>query len=429
MDRKIRVLVITYPFWREDDNLGNSYSNIFKGMDDRIEFAHIYCKDNMPQNKLCHKYFHISEHELIRSVFTRKEVGKAMYLEDPMATPEASYSAAYNKARSMRWELFLMARDFLVSWGAWKSKELDKFVEDFKPDLIFGSLSYIPLVNKMMVYVSKKFNVPLVPYPWDDFYSLKRKSYSLIYWFRFLVERRYIKKTARQSTYLYTITKQMKDEYEQYFNKECRLLYKGHHFDGDGNIKHFESYPLNLVYMGNVGGGRWKVLARMASEIEKLNGDEQKMMLYVYTMSPRTEEMKAKLNIDGSCKLMDPIPQSETMKVMNAADVLVHVEPTTLKEMYFYRLSFSTKLVDYFFNAKCVLAVGGETASMAYLRDNNAGIVETDPNKFGNILKKLASNPQLIEKYAENAWSCGKKNHRIEDIQEKIYSDFSRIAK
>lgn len=429
MDRKIRVLVITYPFWREDDNLGNSYSNIFKGMDDKIEFAHVYCKDNMPQNQLCHKYFHISEHDLIKSVVTRKKVGRAMYIEDPMATPNASYSSAYNKARSMRWEIFLMARDFLASWGRWKTEELDKFITDFRPDLIFGSLSYIPIVNKMMVYVSKKFNVPLVPYPWDDFYSLKRKSYSLTYWFRFLIERQYIKRTARQSTYLYTITKQMKDEYEEYFGRECRLLYKGHTFDGEAPKKAFTKYPIKMVYMGNVGGGRWKVLAKLAQVIKEINNEGQKMVLDVYTISPRTDEMRSKLNIENACRLMNPVAQSETMDVMSNADILVHVEPTSLKEMYFYRLSFSTKLVDYFFNAKCVLAIGGKTASMAYLRDNDAGIVEINPKMFASTLKRIADNPKLIEEYAMKAWACGKKNHRIEDIQERIYNDFLQFVK
>ena len=58
MQRKIRILTITYTTWREDNNLGNSYSNIFKGMDDRLEFASIYFKDTMPENALCHNYFH-----------------------------------------------------------------------------------------------------------------------------------------------------------------------------------------------------------------------------------------------------------------------------------------------------------------------------------------------------------------------------------
>lgn len=424
MSRKIRVLVITYPFWREDDNLGNSYSNIFRGMDDKFEFAHIYCKDNMPKNSLCHKYYHLSEKQLIKSVFTRRKVANSFVLNDPMDTPDIINSANYDKARAMRWEIFLMARDFLVTWGQWKSDELNKFIESFKPDVIFGSLTYIPLINNIMVYVSRKYNIPLVPYSWDDFYSLKRKSFSLTYWIRFLIERRYIRKTVLQSTYMYTITKQMQEEYSQLFDKECRLLYKGHLFEGDMPINIKQQYPLKLIYMGNIGGGRWKVLEELAKAIEELNQNGQKMELLVYTMSPKTLDIISSLTIEGACRIMSPVPQSEVMTIMKSADILVHVEPTSLKEMYFYRLSFSTKLVDYFYNARCVLAVGGETASLAYLRDNDAGIVENNPAKFRGILKQIIDTPPLIEQYARNAWNCGKRNHQITEIQNMIYNDF-----
>ena len=59
--QKIRILVITSMPWRNDNNIGNSYSNIFSGLEHKIEFAHIYCRSGMPQNNLCHKYFQITE--------------------------------------------------------------------------------------------------------------------------------------------------------------------------------------------------------------------------------------------------------------------------------------------------------------------------------------------------------------------------------
>jgi len=61
MKRKIKVLVITHSSWRNDTSVGNSYSNIFVGMDDRIEFVQIYIRDGIPENNLVHKYFKISE--------------------------------------------------------------------------------------------------------------------------------------------------------------------------------------------------------------------------------------------------------------------------------------------------------------------------------------------------------------------------------
>lgn len=81
MNRKLRILVITYLPWRDDVSVGNSYSNIFKGMKDKIEFAHIYFRDDAPDNDIVHRYFHISEKGLLKSIWNRKAVGHSFYLE------------------------------------------------------------------------------------------------------------------------------------------------------------------------------------------------------------------------------------------------------------------------------------------------------------------------------------------------------------
>lgn len=430
MQRKIRILTITYTTWREDNNLGNSYSNIFKGMDDRFEFASIYFKDTMPENTLCHNYFHISEKKLFKSIFSRKPVGEGFFLENPMDTPKQKFSSAYNKARSLRWEIFLLMRDYMASWGNWHSKELDAFIENFKPDLIFGNLHYIPVINRLMVYAKNKFNIPLVLYPWDDFYSLKRISYSPVFWTRYLLERRLIYKCATNCDFMYTITKQMQEEYRSYFGKDSHILYKGHVFEGDAPVRQYDrSKPIKVVYMGYIGAGRWKVLAQLAQVIREFNNDSKNIEMFVYTMSPHTPEIENGLNIKGACKLMDPIPSEETMEVMNSANVLVHVEPVNNADMYIYRLSFSTKLVDYFYNAKCVLAIGGNTASMSYLKENDAAFVVNDVSETKDIFRRLLDNPELIETYGKKAWVCGMKNHKIENIQSMVYADFCNIVK
>lgn len=428
MNRKIRILFITYSSWREDNNNGNSYSNIFSGMDDRIEFANIYFKDNMPKNKLVHTYFHISEKELMKSAFTRKPVGASFYLDNPYDTPNATYSAAYNKARALRWDSILLLRDYWTVAGKWKTKELDDFVESFKPDIIFGNLHFVPVYNRIMRYLSKRFNVPLVLYPWDDFYSTKRISYSLIYWFRFWLERFDIKRCADQASYMYCITKQMQKEYSEYFHKKCKILYKGRDFDGIPPVKKEYLDPVRLLYMGNIGSGRWQELGRIAKELNKINAKEPgKVKLDVYTLSPHTAEIKKVLNIEGTSVLHEPVGTDEVEQIRNEADILVHVEPTVERERLNFRLSFSTKLVDYFYNARAIIAVGGETSAMDYLRENNGAIVETDTSKLGGLIDGLVHDKKKMQEYALNAWNCGKRNHRIQDIQNRIYKDFCNL--
>lgn len=429
MGKKIKILVITYLPWRNDTSVGNSYSNIFSNMTDKFEFAHIYFRDGMPDNELVHKYYHISEKKMIKSIFNRKPVGKAFYLENPRNPERVQFSAKYNIMRKLRWESFLFARDMVGRLGKYKSAELDKFVEDFQPDLIFGTLGYVPVVNDIMIYLKNKFNIPLITYPWDDYYSLKRYSFSPMFWIRTLTERRMIKKCALASEYLYTITDQMKEEYTRYFNKECRLLYKGYNFDENVySPKNEVSDPIKLVFMGNIGCGRWKVLGKLASVIAKINSENgSTAYLDVYTLSPTDEKIQAALNIEGSSSLNPPVDNEEVLNTMKAADILIHTEPTSLKDRTFFRLSFSTKLVDYFYSARCILALGGKTASMDYLERYDVGIVQSDDKCLEQTVRELLNNRDKILEYGKKAWNCGVKNHDIQKIQNKIYSDFCNI--
>jgi hypothetical protein len=82
--------------------------------------------------------------------------------------------------------------------------------------------------------------------------------------------------------------------------------------------------------------------------------------------------------------------------------------------------------VDYFYNARCILAIGGETSAMNYLRKNDAAIVETDSTKFKSLIHNLLKDKQRILEYGRKAWECGKRNHQIEDLQNMLYNDFCK---
>lgn len=425
MDNRIRILVVTYHPWREDISVGNTLSNIFDGMEGRIEFANVYVRDDKPSNKLVGRFFNISEKELAKSILTRKSVGKEVEAVGETEKKE-NFSVSYNAARRMRWDSLLLAQDLIGIMGVWKSKALEEFVESFNPDLIFGPLGRMPVGNNIMTYLSRKFYCPLVTYPWDDHYSLYKKSWSPIFWLKLFVERKAIRNCAKQSSYLYCITSLMQKEYSEYFGKVCKLLYKGFDFEHKPMIKE-PSSVLKLIYMGNIGSGRWKILSKVAAAVNEINAGGKKLELYVYTLSPKSEEMLRALNV-GESHLMDPVPSSEKMKTLESADVLLHVEPTTEKDRLLFRLSFSTKLVDYLYNAKCILAMGGDTASMRYLIENNAGIVELDATRIKDRLMELVSKPSRIVDYAEKAWECGVRNHKISTIQERLYNDFKQIV-
>lgn len=413
--------------WRNDNNIGNSYSNIFNGLEDRIEFAHIYCRVGMPQNSLCHKYFQINEGDLVENILKKKPLGTAFELDDALNTPMEKFSNAYNKMRVMRWEAFFLARNILWDLADWKTERLDKFVEEFKPDIIFGTLTYMPNINKMMVYLNEKYNIPLFIYAWDDVYSLKQYSWSLFYWIRRIAQRKWIKKTVNHSLKMYVIDEMMRKEYNQYFHKDCDILYKGYNYDEGFQGKKVDEV-VRFIFMGNLGARRWVALAKLADILKSYNEEKENVSLDIYSLSPISEEMRKKLEIKGTSRIRDVVPNERVMDTMRSADVLIHVEPLTKKDMLFYRLSFSTKLVDYFKAGRCILGFGGKTASLEYLEKTEAGVVVYDMKKLPAIVEKLIINPDLIEAYGKKAWECGVKNHQISIIQNKLMEDFKSLC-
>lgn len=427
MKNKIKILLVTSMPWREDNNIGNSYSNIFGDLDN-VEFAHIYCRSGEPQNKIVKKYFQITEQALIKNLINSKNVtGKKVFIDENSYDKKEKNSSVYNKMRILRWEVFFLARDILWGIGRWKTKELDEFVEEFNPDIIFGTLTYMPNINKLMVYLSDKLQKPMIVYSWDDVYSLNQFSLSPIFWLRKFIQRKFIRRCVAKCEFLFTITKQMQKEYSSYFNKECKMLYKGYDFKSQPIMDNVVNDPIKFVFMGNVGAGRWQTLSRLAIAIEKINTLSGKKLgvLDIYTLSPVSQKMKEKLSIEGVSVLKDTVDSSKVMDVQKDADLLVHVEPTSRSERLFYRLSFSTKIVDYLYNSRCIFAVGGNTATMEYLKENDAGIVVNDMSDLEKNLKEIMTNPDLIVKYNKKAWDCGVRNHQRGDIKSMLMKNFT----
>ena len=430
MKDKIRILVITYLPWREDNSIGNSYSNIFRGTEDRYEFAHIYIRDGMPQNSIVHEYYHISEKILFKKIlFSREPVGRHFRIDKCNEEKRDEFSKLYNKARILRWELFFLLRDIAGMPYSWKTKSFESFIDAFHPDLVFGTLSAYPIISNMMCYISKSRNIPLVTYPWDDHYTLNRKSWSPIFWLRRFQGRYYQRKSVKQSSYMYVISDLMKAEYERIFKKECRILYKGYEFNKKYIVEYKEHCPLNIVYMGNIGSGRWKSLAFLAKVIETINDKygSSVAFLNVYTLSPKDAAIQKSLNVEGASRLNDSVPNEEVNGVLGNADVLLHVEPMEEKESQFYRASFSTKLVDYFLMAKPIFSLGRMTSSTDYLLKNDATIYLSVDNAIFEM-EKIIGDPSVLKTYAQKAYNCGVKNHQIGKIQLGVYNDFIKIC-
>ena len=102
------------------------------------------------------------------------------------------------------------------------------------------------------------------------------------------------------------------------------------------------------------------------------------------------------------------------------ADILLFAESLSNKDLT-ARLSFSTKLTDYFAAGKCIWAVGNaELGPIDYIKTENAGFVSTNENEIHAVLDEITKDPNIVSQRAAFAFECGRRNHSKEMVMKKL---------
>lgn len=426
----MKILLFSATPWNTDNSFGNTYSNLFEGMSG-VEFFNIYSSFGFPKNNVSGKYFQIDEKSLALSIVKPSKInGREVMMDADASTLSTNESHRYEEIKKKRWWIFFLLRELIWLFGKWRSDGLDKFVDEAKCDILFVPLYHSIYLNRIILYLKRKTGLRMVTYVSDDVYTNRRISFSPYFWLNHFAAKHMVRKVVNQCEYIYVISDIQKKEYECVFNKECRILVKGNHFDTCPPCKNEISHPIHMVFTGNISAGRWKSLAIMAKAIAEVNHAEERIRLYIYSATPMTKRMSSALSGNPSVFLMGSVPGHRILQIQQDADVLVHVESFNLKERLQVRHSISTKIVDYFFRARCIFAAGpADVASIDYLIRNDAAVVALNQKMVIEKLGLIVNDPDILAEYAIKAWDCGRRNHRIDIIQKNLYNDLKQLIK
>lgn len=432
---KGKILVISKNAWNNSNSFGNTATNFFSNWND-WEFANIYCRTDIPNNDICKKYFRISESDLIKNLFKRDKIGKVVSYEELKNETEINSNINVSKGkrlydyfRNHRWTLLLWAREVLWSVSNWKNNKLKKFVIDFNPDIIYMPVGDCFYTYNILSFVSKISNAKIVLMIADDIYSLKQFSLSPLYWINRIILRKKIRNSINKASICYSMSDIQIEELRHEFGNKFKILRKGASINKmDVNKYNKSNNILKFVYTGNVTLGRWETLGAIGDVINSLNEDGIKAELNIYSTNILTKRMKRKLNSSNEVKFMGALSPQRVKEVQQEADVVIHAESFKLRNRLKTRLSFSTKLVDYFQSGNCILAVGPDNInSIDYLKKNDAAIIVTDLEKLQDSIKKIIDNPIVIKEYRSKALKCAINNHDINKIHKSLKEDFESL--
>lgn len=431
----MRVLILSAEVWQDGTNGGNILSNIFESSN--YEFAQVYCNPGIPQNKLCRKYYQITDSMVIRNSINRNPVGKTFELTDRMVDkensltevmPEKQNKKMYSFFHRHRMSIFYFARHFLWNISNWKNENLRIFIDSFNPDIIFAPCYGDKFMLKLTRYVKEYTGKNVISYISDDAYTLKQFRLSPYFWGHRFTVRRELRKTFPYYSLTYTMTETQKEQCEKDFHANMKILRKAVPFT---NISEKQvGNPIQLVYAGGIYLNRWKTLKKVTEVIKKINENGIKMQLHIYTANEITHSINKCLNDGENSIIHSSVTQEELEKIYLQSDVALHVESFDLKNRLLVRMSFSTKIVDCLASGCAVLAIcDKKQGGYVYLKEQKAALCAENTEQIEKVLCDIVRNPEIILQYMEKAKKCCKKNHDKNLIANIIQADFEEIAK
>ena len=349
-----RLLVCTVGAW--SDKIGsNTMSELFRDYP-KDKLACLYIRADIPNSNVCHYYFHIFEGRVLKSIFRRNmatgEEFRLGYKQDNAKDLEEE-KARYDKyRRKKRWP-YLFAREFVWLFGKWKSKELNKFLDDFNPEVLICPIESYIHFNRINEYIIKRCKPQkVVSYLWDDNFTYKQHPNSIGYKIHRWWLRHSIKRLIKKSTTVFSICPKMKREVDAEYGIDSVLLTKPiYQFNEVKQVT--PTFPIKILYTGKLIYGRDETIAEIVDALKIINHDGQKALLQIYTNTELPQEMRQRICVEGCCEIKGFVPQEEAIRIQKEADILLYAEGLSNTNLT-ARLSFSTKMTDYLASGNCI---------------------------------------------------------------------------
>lgn len=425
----MKILIIADRAW--DDQIdGNSLlTNWFS--DFPAEFAQIYCNSGLPNNKICNKYFQLSDLMMARSIIARVPAGASFNIGGTEAKSDEKADSGNPELRAMLKKITThfvrLCREIVWCVGVYNMPKLKAFINEFSPDLILRVGNATPKLLRVERVVRNIAKCPTAAVAEDDEFSLRQFSLSPFFWINRLWVRSLMKRRMSAYAQYYCHSERQAEEYRQSYEIPSRLLLKS--CDVEGVVPHNSvNQPIKMVYIGRMYCNRWKTLLAVAEAVRELNKDSLNMVLEIYTADNISDRRRNAFDDGESVFFKGRISPDMVKQKYATTDLALHIESFDLKNRLLVRESFSTKIIDCLSSGCALVAIcDSDQAGYRYLDKHDAAICISSKREISPTLRQLVDNPNVVVEYAEKAIAFCSTYHSQKNTKNSMLADFNRI--
>lgn len=415
----MKVLIISHNIISRTNNMGKTLLSYFDGWG-ADKLCQLFLQSEAPTTDCCGAYYRVNDVDIVKSLIFHKKPGVALREQDYSADGElridSEVAAEMYKVGKKRKPWMYVARNAIWAMNTWKTDNLDKWLEECNPDVIFFASGDYAFSYKIVEYVSKKLNIPIVTAVFDDYYFYRAKSYSPLARLNTYVFRKTFSRIMKQSASALYVHPAMKEKYDEEFRVKSEVVYTSAEVVC---VPEKENEVINISYFGGLDLKRYESLIEIGMTLRRISPDGQ-IYLDVYSGEKQTDILE-KMTIENGIRFMGSVGAQEVKERQKQSNILVLAESMSPEILERIRYSLSTKAAEYLASGRCILAYGPREAGViSYLIENDAACVVTNQRELEEKLSKLITSPALRKQYAKNQLELAAKNHRADQNREII---------
>jgi len=428
-----RLLIISHNSFSDTKSNGKVLTSLFRTWP-KDKIAQLYFWNEWPSQTVCSRFFRLRDHDILKGNLTGKpaegtEIDQQTSTPDTPASDDASrksiVSSVIYGVFANRVPIAELTRDIMWRKSKYASPQLIKWLDTYKPEVLFLQGSYMSFAYRIALWICDQSGAQLQISLTDDETFVKNR-FSPFAWINYARLHKWFSRSLRKSSATYAIVPAMKEAFEAKY--KCENM----HFASNGiDVRPFDDEEQNaeselqLLYAGNVGLNRWKILRSLGKSLCELKKKGCNARLEVYSPVHVPEKIQKALTIGNVMSYEGSLKAEELAGVIKRSNVLVHVESFGRKYRRVTRLSLSTKIAESLISGRCLLAIGpGDVSSIGYLKDFAAAHVICS-NNTEQVEREMLPifNADYRRRIAKTAYSVALKNHDVEKIRKTIWDN------
>lgn len=360
-----------------------------------------------PDEQIVSAFYQVSDKDALNALLMRKRKKAKAKSESNIALTEVPQKKIYKNCKTM------VLRDIVWRSYAWWKKDFDKFINDFKPDVVLLQAGDSPFMFAITLKIANKQKIPIIIYNSEE-YVLKNKIYSdaneKSIWHKILQNRlkRIYQRLMNKVSFCIYSTEYLENKYQKAYphkNKSCALYTVS---ELEPLHDKTENEHFSLLYCGNLGVGRVIPLDEIAKVLYEV---DKNATLDIYG-NFASERGKKYICSNPNVRYGGVVPYEQVPQLMSKASMVVHAENADRVEHL--KCAFSTKIADNLASGRPFLVYAiKEYPFVQYLKKYDCAHIACTSEELTGILKKCIKDKGYREQYIANAIKTAQQNHSI----------------